>query len=261
MRIRTKSREQIAAMREGGEINAKALSKVVSSASPGVSLEDLDRVAEGVIVGAGAAPAFKRVPGYHWATCLNVNEGVVHGVPSEYRLEKGDVLSIDLGTFYKGLNTDAAWTILVGAEDIPSDESKEKNRFLEVGREALVNAVAACQVGGRIGDISSAIEKTLRQASYSPSDSLVGHGIGEGLHEDPPVPCLASRDKGPKIVEGMALAIEVIYSVGGPELVLSSDGWTLATADGSLSALFEHTVIAKVGGPIVLTGQKRSVNI
>jgi methionyl aminopeptidase len=261
MKATIKSEEQINIMKEGGEINARALAKVVSSAAPGVSLEELDKIGEKVILQSGGEPAFKRVPGYHHATCLNVNEGVVHGIPSSYCLREGDLLSVDLGTLYKGLNTDAAWTLLVGKGGALAEGPEEKVRFLETGRKSLQKAIAQCQVGKHIGDISAAIEKSLRQAGYAPSESLVGHGVGESLHEDPPIPCLASRQKGPKMVEGMTLAIEVIYSAGSPDLVVSSDGWTLVTVDGSLSGLFEHTVALTTSGPIVLTDWMGSGNI
>lgn len=290
MVIKIKSPAQVEIMREGGRVSAMAIEAVLSAARVGTSLAKLDRIAENVILKAGGESAFKRVPGYNFATCLNLNEGVVHGLPSQRGLEEGDLLSVDLGVYYKGLNTDTAWTILIGDKDIserrrgkkvpePKNHSvrgklregsyiapvmearaeqgthKEKAAFLEVGERALQVSVEQCRAGNRVGDISAAMEKVLRGAGYSPVETLVGHGVGEELHEEPQIPCLATRNKGPKLKEGMALAIEVIYTAGDPDLEVLSDGWTIATADGSLAGSFEHTVAVTAEGPIVLTGR------
>jgi methionyl aminopeptidase len=251
--IKIKSREQLEAMREGGKISAGAIKKVLMAAKGGVSLADLEKVAEEFILDSGGEPAFKRVRGYDFATCLNLNEGVVHGLPSERKLREGDIFSVDLGTFYKGLNTDTAVTVLVG--DTRTQGYKEKVVFLETGERALEASIDQCRVGNRIGDISVAMEEVLRGAGYSPVENLVGHGVGEELHEDPQIPCFASRDKGPELKEGMALAIEVIYTAGDPALEVLSDGWTIAAADRSLAGLFEHSVAVTADGPIVLTNR------
>jgi len=255
MAIKVKSPEQIEIMREGGRITDGALRKVLAAAKPGVMLIELDKIAEDYILAAGGEPAFKRVPGYDFTTCLNLNEGVVHGIPNRRRLREGDILTVDLGTYYKGFNTDHAWSILIGDKDIKTQEDKEKEKFLETGEHALKAAIAACRVGSRVNDISRAMEEVLRGAGLTPMETLVGHGVGRELHEDPQIPCFAVGDgaKSPKLVEGMALAIEVIYAAGNPELRSLPDGWTLATVDGSLTGLFEHSVAVTKSGPIVLT--------
>lgn len=253
MVIKIKSKEQIKVMKEGGRITAGTLQAVLSAVAVGVTTAELDKIAEEFIVSAGGEPAFKRIPNYPFATCLNLNEGVVHGLPSKQKLKEGDLLSIDLGTYYKGLNTDIAWTVYVGdKKQAPSP----KLQFLEVGEKALWAAIDQCRIGNRVGDISAAMEKILRGAGYSPVETLVGHGIGEKLHEEPQIPCLASPYKGAELKEGMTLATEVIYAAGKPALKLLSDNWTFVTADGSLAGLFEHTVAVSPTGPIVLTAWK-----
>lgn len=248
MAIRIKSGEQIEVMKEGGEITAGALRKVLSAVEVGVTTAELDKIAEDFILDAGGEPAFKRVPGYDFATCLNLNEGVVHGLPSERKLKEGDLLSIDLGTYFKGLNTDTSWTCPVGER---TDQAKL--RFVETGEKALWAAIEQCQIGNKVKDISAEMERVLRGAGYSPVDVLVGHGIGEELHEEPQVPCLVIHGEGSILKEGMTLAVEVIYTAGDPALKVLPDGWTFVTVDGSLAGLFEHTVAITSGGPIVLT--------
>lgn len=250
MAVKIKTKEQIEMMREGGRITAGALKKVLAAVKVGVTTEELDKIAEEFILGAGGEPAFKRVPGYKFATCLNLNEGVVHGLPSERKLKEGDLLSVDLGTYYKGLNTDISWTVLVGSR---RQEAGSKIKFLETGEKALWEAIEQCRIGNKVRDISAAMESVLRKGGYSPVEVLVGHGIGEELHEEPQIPCLVIHDSGSELVEGMTLAVEVIYTAGKPALELLPDDWTLVTADGSLAGLFEHTVAIAPGGPIVLT--------
>lgn len=258
MAITVKTKEQIEVMKEGGRITAGALKEVLAAAKVGVTTAELDQLAEEFILKAGGEPAFKRVPGYGFTTCLNLNEGVVHGLPSQRKLEEGDILSVDLGTYYEGLNTDISWTVYVGDKN---QAPSSKLQFLEVGEKALLAAIGQCQIGNSINDISAAMERILRRGGYSPVEVLVGHGIGEELHEEPPIPCLVIRDEGselgerrsPELVEGMALAVEVIYTAGNPALEVLPDGWTFVTADGSLAGLFEHTVVISASGPIVLT--------
>lgn len=250
MAIKIKSKEQIEIMKEGGKITAGALKEVLAAAEVGVTTTTLDKIAGDFILRSGGEPAFKRVPRYKFATCLNFNEGVVHGLPSERRLKEGDILSVDLGTYYKGLNTDVAWTVYVGDKN---QAPTVKLQFLEVGEKALWAAIERCWVGNKIRDISAAMEKILCAEGYSPVETLVGHGVGEKLHEDPPIPCLVTPGESPNLKEGMTLAIEVIYAAGNPGLKLLDDGWTLVTADGSLAGLFEHTVVVSPTAPIVLT--------
>ncbi len=248
--ITRKSNEEIEIMREGGRITAHALQAVLQKAKPGVSLLDLEKIAQDEIRSHGGEPAFGRVKGYRFATCLNVNEGVVHGIPTGRKIAEGDLLSVDLGTFYRGFNTDAAWTIYVGDRQ---RASADKLKFLAAGERALDKAISAAVEINSVNDISAAMQKVLEEFGYQPVETLVGHGVGRDLHEDPQVPCLVLRERSPKLSSGMVLAIEVIYTEGNPELVLAEDGWTLATRDQSLSALFEHTVAITKEGPIILT--------
>lgn len=206
---------------------------------PGVSLSHLNEAIEKLILAQGGQPSFKMVPDYHWATCLNVNQGVVHGVPNEYRLKDKDLLSIDIGIFYQGFHTDMARTVIVG-----SGKDRELKNFLKVGKSALKKAIKIAKVGNRVGHLSSAMEKELKRGGLKPVEILTGHGVGRKLHEEPQIPCRLWQpvEKTPKLKAGMTLAIEVIYTQGKPDLVLSKDNWTLETEDGRLSGLFEDTV-------------------
>ena len=250
MAIVVKTEKQVEAMREGGRITVGALREVLAAVEEGVTTAELNEIAEAFIVAAGGEPAFKRVSGYGFATCINLNEGVVHGLPSERKLKRGDILTVDLGTFYRGLNTDMARTVYVGDK---RGAASEKIKLLEVGEEALRRAVGRCRSGNRVRDISAAMEVVLKRAGYAPVDVLVGHGVGEELHEEPQIPCLVTPGESSELVEGMTLAVEVIYSAGDSVLKVLPDGWTFVTADGSLSCLFEDTVLVTASGPIALT--------
>jgi methionyl aminopeptidase len=243
--IRIKTLQEIELMGESGKIAAKALKNVIAAVRVGVTLKELDKVAEDTILGAGAKPSFKIVEDYQYATCLNINAGVVHGIPSNYRLKKGDLLSIDLGAFYKGFHSDLSWTLEI--------ESNKEQKFLETGKKALTEAISNCIAGNHVGDISNAIQSVIEGAGCTVSRDLVGHGVGRDLHEDPYLPGYGKKGSGSLLKEGMVLAIEVIYQKGNPKLVLEDDDWTLSTADSSLSGLFEHSVAVTKKGPVVLT--------
>ncbi len=237
-------------MKAGARITASALKKVFEMSRPGVELLELEKVADDEISSLGGEPAFRRVTGYDFSTCLNVNEGVVHGLPTNRKLAEGDLLSVDLGTYYRGFNTDSSWTVYVGDS---KKASQEKIRFLEAGEQALKAAIDQAHVGKRVGDISIAMQKVLEEFGYNPVDSLVGHGIGRELHEDPQVPCKVTHGYGARLKAGMTLAIEAIYTKGSINLQVAEDEWTIVTDDGSLSGLFEHTVVVTKKGPIILT--------
>lgn len=243
--ILVKTPKEIEIMQEGGKIARKAVDEAVRQAKVGMTTRELNDIAEEVIIKLGGIPSFKGFEGYPAAACINVNSGVVHGLPSDYRIQAGDIVSVDLGVLYRGLNTDVSETFeLVSQKEI---------EFLQAGRRALELAIEACVMGNRIGDISYAIQSTVEKAGYSVSRDLAGHGVGREIHEDPYVECFGRAGKGHKLVEGMTLAIEVIYQKGRPELVLSGDGWTLETKDGSLAGLFEKSVAVTRQGPLVLT--------
>jgi methionyl aminopeptidase len=243
---------KLEAMRRGGKITASVLQQVLNAAKPDIKTSQLDELAERLILKARGRPSFKLVQGYHWATCININDGVVHGTPSDYKLNSGDILSIDLGVLYLDFHTDASWTTVVGKE--PAEP--EINKFLLVGERALDKAVKQAKLGNRVGHISAAIEKTIESAGYSVVRNLVGHGVGRELHEKPQIPGfldgpLASTSQ---LRLGMTLAIEVIYTMGSPQVKTDEkDGWTVRTADHNLAGLFEHTVAILKTGPEILT--------
>lgn len=247
--IPIKTEEEIAKMREGGHILAETLEKVKMQVKPGISTRELDKFTDELISEVGE-PSFKHVRDYKWATCMCVNEVVVHGIPNEYKLKEGDILGIDIGMLYKGFHTDMSETVIVGK----GNEFLEK--FLQAGKGALAQAIKAAIMGNRVGHISKAIGETITKAGFSPVQALIGHGVGEKLHEEPAIPCfLKGRiEETPLLKEGMVLAIEVIYNQGRPEVVYKNDdGWTIKTADGQLSGLFEQTVAILPKGPEILT--------
>lgn len=241
-------------MAEGGKILWQILTHLKQMVQVGVTTLELDQEAERKILAAGAEPSFKRVPNYKFSTCLCVNEVVVHGLPGSYKLKKGDFLGIDVGIFYKGFNTDVAWTVVVGNKE-SRIMNHGKKKFLQAGKEALEKAICVAMEGNYVGNISQTIQETIEKAGYSVVRSLVGHGIGKKLHEDPQVPgfCNQAVTKTPRLKNGMTLAIEVIYNMGSPEVVYGDDGWTVVAEDGQTSGLFEKTVAITMTKPIVLT--------
>lgn len=246
--IPQKLTKEIKIMQKGGRKLAGFMEILLAKAKPGVSLKEIDCLADELMAKSGGKPSFKMVRGYHWATCLNVNQGVVHGVPSDYRLKKGDLLSIDLGLFYQGFHTDMARTIRIGKE------SRDK-KFLEAGRKALAKATRVVRPGNRVGHISRVIEKEIKKAGFKPVLVLTGHGVGKKLHEAPAIPGylrgrIANTEK---LKPGMTLAIEVIYTQGKSEVVVKDDDWTIETVDGQLAGLFENTIAVTKQGPLVLT--------
>jgi len=248
--IKLKTPEEIAVMAEGGDKLGWVKNELLKAVEAGVNAYTIDELAEKLILKEGGKPSFKMVPGYSWTTCVNINEGVVHGIPSKTVIfKKGDVVSIDVGMFYKGFHTDTSLTTAIS----PSPKVK---KLLSVGEEALRLAIKQTTPGKRIYDISLAIEERLKKAKLSPIKALVGHGIGKNLHEEPAIPCFVSGAKhdSPEIKEGAVLAIEVMYAEGGGDVVIDDDGWTIVTRDGKISALYEETVAVTKNGPKVLTG-------
>jgi len=252
--IPIKSAKEIEIMREGGKRLARVFDQVLDAIKPGVSLKKLDQLAESLIEKEGGKPSFKMVKGYNWATCINVNQGVVHGIPGNYRLKDGDVISVDIGMFYKGLHTDMARTLRVRTKKQKNGKTKN-GVFLRAGKKALKEAIKATKPGNRVGHISAAIEKETRKARWTPIKALTGHGVGKKLHEEPQIPCfLRGEIKDTSLLKpGMTLAIEVIYTQGKPDIALREDGWTVETADGQLAALFEDTIAVTDKGPLNLT--------
>jgi methionyl aminopeptidase len=247
--IEIKTPEQLAMMRAAGLVVADALRTLAAAVRPGISTAELDAIAEHDIRAAGAIPSFKGYHGYPATICASVNNEIVHGIPSpSRRLREGDLISIDCGAIVDGWHGDAAVTVGVGAI------SAEHARLLEVCETALWHGLAQARVGGRLGDISYAVQESIYGAgSYGVVEEYTGHGIGTAMHMDPPVPNYGRPGRGPRLVAGMALAIEPMVMLGGPDTVLLDDDWTVVTADGSWAAHFEHTVAITPAGPWVLT--------
>jgi len=246
--------QKIASMREGGAILGNILEELLHAAKPETSLIDLEKLAKKRIRQAGGSPSFMTVEGYNWATCLCVNDVIVHGIPTEKKLKPHDVITIDIGMLYKGFHTDTAWTKIVQSKQLCTHGDTDV--FLETGQKALRRAITQAKAGNHIGHISRMIEETVEGAGYGVVKSLIGHGVGEELHMPPQIPGLLKGpiERTPKIVDGMSLAIEVIYTMGNPAVqYVHNDGWSIATTDGSLSAVFEQTVLIENGKPFEAT--------
>jgi len=252
MKASLKSPENIAIMRETGEKLSQILDTLVRFTKVGTTLTAIDDYAQELILQSGGKPGFAMVPGYRWATCLNVNEGVVHGIPTDRKLKAEDVISIDIGMFRQGFHTDMSTTFPV----VKQKASKEVLDFLAQGELALKRAIAQVKPGSRVGHISQAIQQTVEAGGYSCIYTLTGHGIGKQLHEYPSIPGVLSTslDQTPMLKPGMALAVEVIYAQGSPETVVDPrDGWTISTQDGKISAVFEKTVAVTSDGFTYIT--------
>lgn len=243
-------------MRQSGIIAGKALKAAMDAIKPGATGLEVDKIAEEEIYKLGGDLSYKTVPGYKFATCITVNEQVVHGLPTDKKFVAGDLVSVDLAVMYKGWHTDCAWSKLVSG---PGDQKGQK-KFLEIGEQALWDGIEQAIGGNRVGDISAAIQGRVESAGYSVVRSLVGHGVGKSLHEDPEIPGFGVKGKGPLLKNGMTLAIEVIFTEGASEVILENDGWTFATADGSLGGLFEMTVIVGKDKAEVLTCLPKTVS-
>jgi methionyl aminopeptidase len=249
--VEIKTPEQLAMMREAGLVVARTLRTVAGAVRPGVSTGELDLLAEREIRAAGATPSFKGYLGYPATICTSVNDEIVHGIPDPARhLREGDIISIDCGAIVDGWHGDAAVTVGVGAI------SAEHAALLRACEAALWAGLARARPGGRLGDISHAVESSVRQAGrYAVVEEYTGHGIGTAMHMDPTVPNYGRPGRGLRLRTGLALAIEPMVTLGGAETVLLDDGWTVITADGSWAAHFEHTVAITAEGPWVLTAE------
>lgn len=248
-------------MRKSGMIAAKALKRALEVIKIGVTELEVDKAVTEEIYKLGGDLSYKTVPGYKFATCITVNEQVVHGIPTNRKFIEGDLVSVDLAVVYKDWHTDCAWSVLVGGSAdrniVELKEPKEKERFLRTGEQALWVGINNAVDGGRVGDISNAIQTTIERAGYLVVRSLVGHGVGRSLHEDPEIPGFGKKDTGAILRSGMTLAIEVIYTQGLSDVVLDEDGWTFRTADQSCGGLFEMTVIVGKDQPEVLTDWRK----
>jgi methionyl aminopeptidase len=249
MSIVCKSVSEIEKMRRSGRIVRQVLDAVKEAVAPGVSTMDLERLAESKIRDLGAKPAFKGYYEYPCVLCTSLNDEIVHGIPSERRvLKAGDIVSIDTGVVLDGYYGDSAITVAVGQEVSP-----ELQKLLDVTRESLFRGIEAARIGNTVGDVGAAVQKVVEANGFSVVREFVGHGIGTKLHEDPQVPNYGLPGHGPKLRDGMVLAIEPMVNVGRPETRLLDDKWTAVTEDGSLSAHFEHCVAVTRNGPVILT--------
>lgn len=243
--MKSRNQYELNLMRKSGAILSAALKRGLDEVRAGTTEIEIDGIITKEIYKLGGDLSYKTVPGYKYATCITVNGEVVHGIPKSRKFEDGDLVSIDLAVMYKGWHTDAAWSILIGSDS-------EKQKFLKVGQEALWGTIKQAVPGNRVGDMSNAIQTVIEGAGYQVVRSLVGHGVGRSLHEDPEIPGFGRKGQGATLRGGETLAIEVIYTKGSSDVVLDEDGWTFKTADGSWGGLFEMTVI--VGkNPEVLT--------
>jgi methionyl aminopeptidase len=242
-----KSPAEIERMRAANALVAQVLWELAAMVEPGVSTADLDEAAEKKVRASGAEPAFKGYRGYPSTLCASVNEQVVHGIPSKKPLASGDIVSLDMGVRLDGFYGDSAITVPVGPV------SDEIRTLLRVTEEALEHGIAQVRVGGRISDIGHAIQQHVETHGFSVVREFVGHGIGASLHEEPQIANYGDPGRGPRLAEGMTLAIEPMVNMGKPAVRVLADGWTAVTRDGSLSAHFEHTVAVTKDGPLIMT--------
>lgn len=243
-----KNTDQLAYMREAGKITGEALSLAGEAVRPGISTYELDTMIRKCIEKHGAKPSFLGYGGFPGSACISINDQVIHGIPSKKAILKdGDIVKIDVGAFYRGYHGDSARTFPVG------EISEEAKRLIEVTKESFYRGVAQIGDGARIGDIGSAIDSYVRENGYSVVRKYIGHGVGRELHEDPEVPNFGTPGRGPRLCAGMVIAIEPMVNVGTHEVKELSDGWTVITADGKLSAHYEHTVAVTSNGAVLLT--------
>ena len=245
--IYLKTDEEIELLRENNILVSKTLAEVGRHIKPGVTTRELDKIAEDFIRSHGAAPAFLGYEGYPASACISVNEQVVHGLPSDYVIKAGDIVSVDLGTFMKGFVGDSAYTFAVG------EVSDEVKRLLEVTKEALYKGTAQAKAGNRVGDISAAVQDYVESFGYGVVRELEGHGLGRKMHEAPGVPNYGLRGRGPLLKEGMVICIEPMITLGSRAIVFEKDGWTVRTRDRKPAAHYEFAVAVRKNGPDVLT--------
>ncbi len=247
MAIIRKSLEEIEAIARSGRILARCHRLLKGKARPGVTTGELDDAAERFIRSQGATPAFKGYRGFTGSTCLSPNSMVVHGIPGSYELQRGDVLCVDIGVVLDGWVSDAAVTLPIG------QVSSVARALLATTRASLFEGLEHARPGNRLGDLSHAIQTRVEADGFSVIRSLVGHGVGRDMHEDPQIPNFGKPGTGPELEEGMVLAIEPMVNAGGPEVRMGTDGWAVYSEDGSLAAHFEHTVAVTAEGPRILT--------
>jgi methionyl aminopeptidase len=242
-----KSAQELDQMEAAGRVVAQTLELVGEHIRPGVTTQELDDLADEFIRSHGGVPTFKGYRGYPASICVSPNAMVVHGIPGPYTLSEGDILSVDVGVTLGGFVGDSAFTFPVG------EVSEDATRLLEAGQAALAAGIEQARLGNHLSDIGHAIQKVTEEAGFSVVRSLVGHGVGRSMHEDPQIPNFGEPGRGPALQTGMTLAIEPMINAGGQNVYLHDDEWSISTEDGSLSAHFEHTVAVTEAGPRILT--------
>jgi methionyl aminopeptidase len=242
-----KSAQEIEGMARAGELVHETLQLVAEHLEPGISMLELDRIADEHIASKGGVPTSKGYKGFPAALCISPNSMVVHGIPSDYRAREGDLISVDLGVTLDGLVADSAVTLPVG------EITAEAQRLLDVCQEALAAGIAEARIENRLSDISHAVQTVVEDAGFSVVRSLVGHGVGRSYHEDPQIPNYGPPGRGPLLQDGMTLAIEPMITAGRPEVYVHDDEWSISSLDESLAAHFEHTVAVTADGPRILT--------
>lgn len=243
-----KTTRELALMKEACRISAQALKVAGEAVKPGVTTEEIDKIAYDFIISQGAVPNFLNLYGFPATACISINDEVIHGIPSKKRvLKSGDIVSIDLGAKYQGFNGDNAATFACGEI---SDEAK---RLLEVTKESLYRAIEVARVGNKVGDIGHAVQSYCEERGYGVVREYTGHGVGKALHEDPSVPNYGTAGRGVRLLAGMTIAIEPMINQGTEAVKQLSDGWTVVTKDKKLSAHFEHTIAITKDGPVILT--------
>lgn len=246
--VSIKSSTDLAKMREAGQIAGRALKLAGESIKPGMTTKALDKIIHDYIVGCGAKPSFLNYGGFPGSACISINEEVIHGIPShKKRISEGDIVSVDVGAFYNGFHGDTCATFAVGKV---SDEAKA---LLKVTEESLYEGIKAAQVGARLGDVGHAVEEYCSSRGYGIVRNYCGHGIGRDLHESPEVPNYGKAGHGQRLVAGMTFCIEPMINQKGDGVKVLRDGWTVVTANGSLSAHFEHAIAITPTGPVILT--------
>jgi methionyl aminopeptidase len=242
-----KSEKEIDAMARAGRVVADTVALLGENMRPGVTTKELDEIAENYIRSQGGVPAFKGYHGFPASICTSPNSMVVHGIPGPYRVEEGDLISVDVGVTLGGFVADSAYTFAV------SPIEDETQRLIEVCQAALEAGIEQARAGNHVGDISAAVQRTTEEAGFAVVRSLVGHGIGRSMHEEPQIPNWGEPGRGPQLAPGMTLAIEPMINAGSSEVVVADDRWSISTDDGSLSAHFEHTVAVTEAQPRILT--------
>lgn len=245
--ISVKNKRELQAMREACVISARALKLAGEAVQPGVTTAEIDREVRRYIESTGAKPSFLGYGGFPASACISVNNVVIHGIPDKRVIKAGDIVSVDVGAFYNGYHGDNAATFAAGKV------SPEAQALMDATRESLYEGIKAAAAGNRIGDIGAAVQRYVEVRGYSVVRQFVGHGVGANLHEDPSVPNFGTPGRGPRLLPGMTLAIEPMVNAGVSEVKILGDGWTTVTADGSLSAHFEHTIAITPDGPVILT--------